>query len=92
MTTTNTKKITINHLNIIAVRKLELDSCAICYQDILKKCSTCESENKNIKCYSVIGECSHVYHYCCIMSWINTQMHALCPMCKQQWNLKKRSI
>jgi len=84
------KKITINHLNIIAIKKLDIDSCAICYQDILKECNSCE--DKHLNCYGVIGECSHVYHYCCIMSWINTQMYGLCPMCKQQWRLKKRSI
>jgi len=88
--TTTQNKIIINSIKFIAKKNLPFDICAICYEDILDKCNKCI--NNNNQCYSVVGTCSHAYHYCCINSWISTQHYVECPLCKQKWELKRRSI
>ncbi len=90
MMTTN--KITINSLNIYAIKTLPLDICAICQQNIIEKCNKCEINNN--ECISIIGICMHAYHKCCIDNWIQTHpsINVKCPMCNQKWELKKRSL
>ena len=70
--------ITINHIQIRASKSLDIlsDICAICQENILDKCNKCIN-SQNVQCYSIIGECKHSYHLCC--------------MCNQRWELKKRS-
>ena len=89
--------ITINHINLIASKSLNIisDICAICQENILDKCNKCNQQEDNIiKCYSVIGVCKHAYHYCCINDCTTRQLYSIvrCPMCNQKWELKKRSI
>ena len=85
-------KIIINNINILAVKDLTLDICAICQQNIIDKCNKCESECD--ECYSIIGVCMHAFHKCCIEHWIHTHpvYNVKCPMCNQKWELKKRSL
>jgi hypothetical protein len=94
--------ITINHISFNAKSTLNIlsDICAICREPICTKCTKCtnndndnDNDNKNI-CFSILGECNHAYHKCCIQTWIHglASIRQKCPMCNQNWIMKKRSI
>lgn len=83
-------EIKINMINFNGSKKLSIsDICGICHENILDKCHNCNTLDNN--CYSVIGECNHAYHYCCITNWVSKQSTSKCPMCNQKWELKRRT-
>jgi hypothetical protein len=94
--------IIINHISLRAKSSLKTssDTCAICRENVLDSCNKCQQSNENTqycqtkKCFSVVGVCSHIYHYCCIQNCINNQSYGpkKCPMCNAGWEMKKRSI
>ena len=94
--------IIINHISLRAKSSLKTssDTCAICRENVLDSCNKCQQTNENTqycqtkKCFSVVGVCSHIYHYCCIQNCINNQSYGpkKCPMCNAGWEMKKRSI
>ena len=85
--------------NILVVNKIFLianynfnksdDICSICRENINDKCIKCNI-NYN-KCHSVLGECNHAYHLCCINNWknSNTNISNNCPLCNKKWIIKK---
>jgi hypothetical protein len=92
--------ISINHISLRAKSTLNILSeiCAICREHVCDKCTKCangEPTNNNHKtCFSVLGECNHAYHQCCIQGWAGTipSISQKCPMCSKNWAIKKRSI
>ncbi len=81
--------ITINHICIKANYSSNItDICAICRNCITSSCPKCETNN-NIKCYGVIGVCSHMYHQCCITDWHKNHQKN-CPTCSKPWTLQLR--
>lgn len=81
----------INNIKFVGERQLNLysDICGICREHILTKCVKCQ-DDQNSSCCSVLGECKHCYHYCCITEWTNkkTAKSSKCPTCNQVWELK----
>lgn len=67
------------------------DICAICRESIFTKCTDCQHKQNN-ECISVIGNCNHIFHLCCIEKNHKniSNMHRKCPLCDQHWELKKR--
>lgn len=94
-------EITINHFSLRAKSSLNTssDTCAICRENVCDGCIKCQQANENSqcvelkKCFSVVGVCSHTYHYCCIQNCLNGQSYGAkkCPMCNKTWEMKKRS-
>jgi len=86
-------KLKTNHITLKAKCTLDIlsDICAICRENVLDKCIKCS--NSNNQCISVLGECNHGYHLCCINNWTSSIAYTShnCPMCNQRWNIKRRS-
>lgn len=58
------------------------DECAICKNHLLEPCSKCFSTT-NLECFSIQGECKHVYHLHCIDKWLETKK--TCPLDNSEW-------
>ena len=61
--------------------------CPICKLDVFNKCFDCL--NNDIDCVSVMGCCSHVFHFHCIDKWLKTRN--VCPLDNTVWNYKKNN-
>uniref|UniRef100_A0A0K0EQA1 RING-type domain-containing protein n=1 Tax=Strongyloides stercoralis TaxID=6248 RepID=A0A0K0EQA1_STRER len=70
-------------------------TCSICRQDFTELCTSCvvkeetskstgckSNSSKNCGIESSLG-CSHVFHECCIASWIKKSSN--CPLCQEKW-------
>ena len=75
--------ITINYINFIGSNSIDV-KCPICLENITDKCNKCNNHNDKT-CYSVIGVCNHMFHYCCIPTTSN-----VCSLCNKKWELKRR--
>lgn len=93
--------IRIKHISLNGTSSLNIlsDICAICREHVCNKCAKCANNNNtnttdDISCISVLGECNHAYHNCCIQRWTNglASIRQKCPMCNSNWVLKKRCI
>ena len=85
--------IKINHISFMGKSSLNIlsDVCAICRENVMDKCIKCCNENSR-ECKSVIGECNHAFHFCCIQSWTNglSSISQRCPLCNNKWEFKKK--
>ena len=62
------------------------NSCAICRNSVMELSA---KTNDRTVCAPVVGVCGHTFHKDCITSWINTRNNNKCPVCKQNWQIKK---
>ena len=62
------------------------NSCAICRNSVMELSA---KTNDRTVCAPVVGVCGHTFHKDCITSWINTRHNTKCPVCKQNWQIKK---
>ncbi|CUS22638.1 LAQU0S06e02564g1_1 [Lachancea quebecensis] len=64
------------------------DLCGICRVSYNGTCPGCKYPGDN--CPLVIGDCNHNFHVHCIQQWLATPTaKGLCPMCRQQFSLKR---
>jgi hypothetical protein len=60
-------------LALVSVRPPTPEKCAVCLN------------NKQIDVIARIDSCSHTFCYSCILEW--SKVRAICPLCKQPFNL-----
>jgi hypothetical protein len=81
LTTTSTSK-SVTELNqesllaLVSVRPPTPDKCAVCLN------------NKQVDIIARIDSCSHTFCFPCILEW--SKVRAICPLCKQSFNLITR--
>ncbi|CAF0907670.1 unnamed protein product [Adineta steineri] len=63
-------------LALVAVRPPTPDKCAVCLN------------NKQVDIIARIDSCSHTFCFSCILEW--SKVRAICPLCKQPFNLITR--
>lgn len=60
------------------------DVCGICHSAYDGCCPTCKMPGDD--CPLIWGECSHVFHLHCIMTWFQNSTHGeSCPMDRKPW-------
>jgi len=63
---------------------IENDTCAICHNQLMVPCITCEAEPAQAEeCSVAWGTCSHSYHFHCITRWLRTR--STCPLDDEEW-------
>jgi RING-box protein 1 len=63
---------------------IENDTCAICHNQLMVPCISCEAEpNHASECTVAWGHCSHQYHFHCITRWLKTR--STCPLDDTEW-------
>lgn len=65
------------------------DICSICKNSIYDN-PDCLCERYGHKCFSLINECTHVFHVCCINQYFKYNKCFSCPLCKKKWNPLKK--
>jgi RING-box protein 1 len=64
------------------------DACAICRENNMNACISCQLQSECVSCHRILGNCGHVFHEHCISKWVKD--HPNCPICNQMWvNPKK---
>ena len=87
-------KIKVKSWNMVAqwswYVKEDDDVCGICYSEYDACCPTCKMPGD--ECPLIWGECTHVFHLHCIMTWFQNSTHGeRCPMDRQPWNTASAS-
>lgn len=66
------------------------DSCSICHSKYDACCPTCKMPGDD--CPLMWGECSHVFHLHCIVTWFQTSPNGeRCPMDRKPWRIAPAS-
>lgn len=64
------------------------DVCGICRAPFEATCPTCAIPG--FDCPPITGECSHSFHYHCILKWLALEKtERTCPMCRQPFVSEK---
>ena len=62
--------------------------CSICLEDLIPS-SGSSNNNKKAVCSSNNPLCRHLYHEDCIVSWLAPKAQWLCPICRQEFIVKR---
>lgn len=66
----------------------EDELCGICRASFNRACPNCKFPGDG--CPLVVSECHHNFHVHCIYEWLDTaNSKGLCPMCRQDFQLRK---
>lgn len=70
---------------------LEVDTCAICRNQLTDLCIDCQASESSAPCDCPVawGGCDHAFHYHCIRRWLKKKGE--CPICEQMWEFKENS-
>lgn len=69
--------------------------CGICHAPLDNTCPACTIPGDD--CPPVMGECSHIFHFHCIIKWTSPDARNPddrrdhCPMCRAKWKFKGQS-
>jgi len=80
------KRVRVKKWNAVAFWSydIENDTCAICHNQLMVPCITCEAEPAQAEeCSVAWGTCSHSYHFHCITRWLRTR--STCPLDDEEW-------
>ncbi|KAG2190487.1 hypothetical protein INT46_004927 [Mucor plumbeus] len=67
------------------------DVCGICHSEYDGCCPTCKRPGDD--CPLIWGECSHVFHLHCIMTWFQSSTRGeTCPMDRTPWQTAKAPL
>jgi len=80
------KRVRVKKWNAVAFWSydIENDTCAICHNQLMVPCITCEAEPAQAEeCSVAWGTCSHSYHFHCITRWLRTR--STCPLDDDEW-------
>jgi len=81
------KPIKVKKWNAVAfwAYDIENDVCAICHNQLMVPCITCEAEpHHSEECTVAWGQCGHSYHFHCITRWLKTR--STCPLDDEEWD------
>lgn len=68
---------------------IEVETCAICRNNIMDICIECQSSGASSSACTVSwGNCNHIFHSHCISRWLESR--PVCPLDNKVWELKKR--
>jgi len=84
------KRVRVKKWNAVAfwAFDIENDVCAICHNQLMVPCITCEAEPHHAEeCSVAWGQCSHSYHFHCITRWLKTR--STCPLDDEEWDFVK---
>ena len=84
-------RFTIEKVSLVCAVSLNIhnDSCPICRNQLIDKCSECANDETkiNTECKSAVGVCNHGYHLHCINTWLKNKK--ICPLDNQRWEFLK---
>lgn len=83
-------KFKIKKFNAVALWSwnIEVETCAICRNNLMDPCIECQSNAvQDADCQVAWGNCNHAFHYHCISRWL--QSRQVCPLDNQQWAFQK---
>lgn len=81
------KRVRVKKWNAVAFWSydIENDTCAICHNQLMVPCITCEAEPHHAEeCSVAWGQCGHSYHFHCITRWLRTR--STCPLDDEEWD------
>jgi len=83
----NVKQVKVKKWNAVAFWAYDIDNdvCAICHNQLMVPCITCEAEPHHAEeCSVAWGQCGHSYHFHCITRWLKTR--STCPLDDEEWD------